>query len=121
MKIRPAGVSNDGTRNYELTGWPGAPKDIPGIKKRTGVLTMTGSGAPLIHQRPPRLGEAVTVETDAGGIRLRVKKIRDDSAMIGTVEILNTPSGTALDINGIRHQDSVIVRAMDFVQVVHTD
>jgi len=95
--------------------------DIPGIKKRTGVLTMTGSGKRFIAPRPAKPGEAITVETDAGGISIRVTKVKDDGAMIGTVEILHTPSGTALDIHGILHKDSVIVRGMDFVQIVDTD
>ena len=99
----------------------GARKDIPGIKKRTGVLTMAGSGKRFIAPRPPKPGEAITIETDAGGIGIRVTKVKDDGAMIGTVEILRTPSGTALDIHGIQHKDSVIVRGMDFVQIVDTD
>ena len=60
------------------------------------------------------------MNTDAGSIRLKVKTIRADGAMIGVVEILNTNSGKKLDINGIRHGDSVIVRGMDFVTLVHT-
>jgi hypothetical protein len=120
MKIKPTGVSADGTRHYEISGIPGAPKEIPGIRKRpTPQWSMSGCGKPFIPPRPPKVGEAITVDTDAGRIRMRVTKVRDDKAMIGAVEILDTPSGTALDIHGVRHKDSVVVRDMDFVQIVH--
>ncbi|HXM83631.1 MAG TPA: hypothetical protein VN929_17095 [Burkholderiales bacterium] len=121
MKLRPTGVTSDGTRHWDISGLPGGPKDILGIKKRVGILSMTGSGRPFISPRPAKLGEAVTVETDAGVIRIRIAKVRDDGWMMGTVELFNTPSGTALDIHGIRHKDSVLVPGMDFVQIVHTD
>ena len=122
LKLRPTGVSPDGTRHYEIGGIPGAPKEIPGIEKREARdWGMTARGPNLIPPRPPQVGEAITVTTDRGGIRIRVAQVRDDGAMIGTVEILNTPSGTALDIYGIQHRNSVIVRGMDFVTLVHTD
>ena len=82
---------------------------------------MTRSGKSMIPPRPPKAGEAITVDTDTGSMRVRVTKVRDDKTMIGTVEILITPGGTALDIHGIRHKDSVIVRSMDFVTLVNTD
>ena len=122
MKIEATGVSPDGTRNYKITGIPGAPKEIPGIKKNTPPnWGMARSGKTSIPQRPPKAGEAITVNTDAGSIRVRVTNVQADGLMIGAVEILNTPSGTALDIHGIRHKDSVIVHGMDFVALVHAD
>ena len=122
MKVIPTGVSPNGTRHYEVSGLPGAPKEIPAIKKRaSSSWSMTRSGKSMIPPRPPKTGEAITVDAEIGSIRVRVTKVRDDKAMIGTVEILNTPSGTALNIHGIRHKDLVIVRSMDFVTLVHTD
>ena len=122
MKVVPTGVSQDGTRHYEVTGLLGAPKEIPGIQQRDSASwSMAGRGPDLIHPRPPREGEAITVITNGGSIRIRVSKVRDDGAMIGGVEILNTPSGMARDIHGIRYRDSVIVRGMPFVNIVHTD
>jgi hypothetical protein len=121
LKVVPTRVSSDGTRRYEVSGLPGAPKEIPGIISNTPHhWGMTGSGSPTITNRKPRVGEGISVNTDAGSIRLKVKTIRADGAMIGVVEILNTNSGKKLDINGIRHGDSVIVRGMDFVTLVHT-
>jgi len=122
LKVVPPGIAPDGERHYEVSGLPGAPKEIPGIMSNTPhSWEMTGSGSHLIPLRKPKVGEGITVNTDAGSIRLRVKTIREDGAMIGTVETLNTDRGTALVINGIRHKDSVIVRAMDFVSIVHTE
>jgi len=122
LKLKPTGVSANGKRHYEIGGLPGAPKEIPSIRKRQlPVPMMSGYGPDLIAPRPPVVGEAITVTTDAGSIRIRVGKVRDDGAMIGTVEILNTPRGTAMDIQGIKHGDPVIVRGMDFVTLVHTD
>jgi len=122
LKLRATGVSADGARHYEITGLPGASKEIPGINRREGHRWgMTSRGPRLVDPRPPEVGEAITVTTDAGSIRIRVGNVRDDGAMIGTVEILNTPSGTARDIHGITYKDSVIVRGMDFVTLVYTD
>lgn len=61
------------------------------------------------------------MDTDAGSIRARLTNIHGNGDMIGTVETLNPPSGTDLEIHGIRHNDSVIVHGMDFVNLVHTD
>jgi hypothetical protein len=121
MQIKPIGVS-DGKSHFEITDIPGGPKDIPGIERReTRDWGMTARGPNLIPPRPPQVGEAITVTTEQGSIRIRVAQVRDDGAMIGAVEILNTPSGTTRDIYGIQHRDSVIVRGMDFVTLVHTD
>ena len=109
------------SRHHKITGLPSAPKEIPGLLKRDArSLVMLGGGKALHLHRAPTVGEAITVYTDLGSIRVRVEKVSEpDGAMIGTVEILNTPGGADLDSYGIKYGDSVIVHSMDFVHIVH--
>ena len=82
---------------------------------------MVGSDTKRIPQRPPKVGEAITVRTNAGSIRVRINKIRVDGAIMGVVDILNPIRERDTVINGIGNSDSVIVRGMDYVILVHTE
>ncbi|WP_449413182.1 hypothetical protein [Pandoraea soli] len=120
MKIIPTGVSDDGTRHYEISSIPGAPKEIPCLEPRThSNPSRSASGPQLADTGPVKPGYSISVKTDAGGISIRVTLVRPDGAMIGKVEKLNTPE-PLLEMHGIRHGDSVIVRSMDFVHHIDT-
>ena len=121
-RIVPKVVSLKGVQQSGAPGLLGVPKEIPGIiRYNPPNWGMAGKGTKPFPRRLPRQGEAITVNTDAGSIRVRIPKIQPARAMIGSVEILNSPSPNGVEINGIRHKDTVIVRGMNFVSLVHTD
>jgi len=121
-KLIPTDVGTNGTRYYEVSGLPGAPKEIPGIIRNVSRdWSVVGSDTKRIPQRPPKVGEAITVRTNAGSIRVRINKIRVDGAIMGVVDILNPIRERDTVINGIGNSDSVIVRGMDYVILVHTE
>jgi hypothetical protein len=121
-RIVPKVVSLKGVQQSGAPGLLGVPKEIPGIiRYNPPNWGMAGSGTKRFPRRLPKQGEAITVNTDVGSIRVRIAKIQASRAMIGSVEILNSSSPNGVEINGIRHKDTVIVRGMDFVTLVHTD
>ena len=121
MKVIPTGVTPDGNRNYEISGLPGGPKEIPHLERRThGEPSRSASGPQLADTGPVKSGYSISVKTDKGGISIRVDKVGRDGAMIGTVRTLDTPRPVQ-EIHGIRHGDRVIVRSTDFVHHIGTN
>jgi hypothetical protein len=116
VRLRLTGASN-GVHHAEITGLPGAPKEL-NLKKRAAPHPFHArKGSQMSTFRDAVPGDAIWVMTmDEARLRIRVSTVRPDGAMVGTVEIVETAKPLQ-PTEGVQHRDSVIVRnAAEFVE-----